>query len=133
MSSNLITNIQNCIQSSTQFGFYYTFHPENVDENNKVLVCYPLFINIEDNTLIAIFSNDDIQNVKHLISKDTFATSFNPNEELESTRLYSFKIEDIIEFTDYSDDAWDKYSSCEGCRYAISNQQGHYGGCIDEY
>lgn len=37
-----------------------------------------------------------------------------------------------IRFMDYSEESWDKYSTCEGCRYGFSNQQGHMevGGCL---
>jgi len=136
MSSTIIQNIQTCIQTNDSFGFYYindTHHLlESTEDNNTLFICYPLLIDIENNILIAIFSNTDLDDIKTILNKDTFSTSFNPTEGIESTALYSFNLEKMIEFTDYSDDAWDKYSSCEGCRYGHSNQQGHmdYGGCM---
>lgn len=39
--------------------------------------------------------------------------------------VFYFHKEEIIPFDDYSENAWDKYSDCEGCRYGYSNQQGH--------
>ena len=138
MSPTLITNIQTCIQSNSPFGFYYSINDdqhqiESTEVKNKLLVCYPLLI--DDATLIAIFSNTELDIVKTMINKDFNTIQFNPSKERETTTVYSFDLDKIIEFTDYGENSWDKYSNCEGCRYGYSNQQGHmgFGGCIKEY
>ena len=62
----------------------------------------------------------------HLSNTPILPYSNGTYERLKHTNIiFYFPIESILPFEDYSEDAWDKYSDCEGCRYGYSNQEGH--------
>jgi hypothetical protein len=137
MSTTLVTNILKVIESNKEFGFYYNTESNNTESNdndNKLIICYPVFIHLTKNKMIGIFSKDNLIDIKNKIVNYSIVSTceFDKNEKVDTTVLYSFDLDKVIEFTDYSEDAWDKYSTCEGCRYNLSNQQGHteYGGCL---
>lgn len=88
---------------------------------------------IKNNTLFAFYytsSNEDTECIFMYPKSIKNKTLFGLNTTKENT--VSYLILNMIPFTDFTSDAWEKYSQCQGCRYGLSNQQGHYGGCIDE-
>jgi hypothetical protein len=94
-------------RKNTIFAFYYT----NPSTKEQILIRgYPIDLR-KNNFIIILCENDD-----NLWFEETYNLNY------------------CEKFTDYSEDAVDKYSSCEGCRYAYGNQLGHmgYGGCISD-
>ncbi len=102
MSTLLINEIEDCIKENKLFAFYYT----NSNEDIECIFVYPQFISLTKTILFAL----------------------DKTKENKVTYLMS----NIQPFTDFTSNAWDKYSECQGCRYGLGNQQGHYGGCIKE-
>ncbi len=133
MNSTLLNTILQSIYTNNYIAFYYN------NDTDHLIYCYPIFIHSQSNKLISIFSKADLDLIKNKVNNDSIASihEFEYTEQIDDTKLYSFDLDKIIEFTDYGENAWDKYSSCEGCRYGLSNQQGHmdFGGCMytEEY
>jgi hypothetical protein len=114
--------MKNNIKLTEEIAFYYK-------NDKKLLIVYPIRIYLENNLLLATFSKFNA----NLNSIFYFKMYSNSIEKIDEKEIYAFDIEHIEEFTDYSlTDAFDKYSTCEGCRYGYANQLGHMeeGGCL---
>ena len=103
--------MQQSLQSNDVFCFFLK------GETEKFLM-YP--VNITDKYVAMCTQKNPLSNTPILpYSKGTY-------ESLKHTNIiFYFPIENVLPFEDYSEDAWDKYSECEGCRYGYSNQEGH--------
>ena len=102
MSTIIINEINECSKDKKLFAFYYT----NSNEDIECIFVYPECISLTNTILFALDKTKE-NKVTYLISN-------------------------IQPFTDFTSNAWDKYSECQGCRYGLANQLGHYGGCISE-
>jgi len=88
---------------------------------------------IKNNSLFAFYytcSNEDTECIFMYPISIKNNTLFGLDTTKENT--VSYLIINMHPFTDFTSNAWDKYSQCQGCRYGLGNQQGHYGGCIVE-
>jgi hypothetical protein len=100
--SILLQEIKECIKNKRIFAFYYISSNEDVE----CIFMYPQLISLTNTILFGLDKTK-----KHKVT---------------------YLISNIRSFTDFTKDAWDKYSECEGCRYGLLNQMGHIGinGCI---
>jgi hypothetical protein len=109
-------------------------------ENNKIafyyknskefIVLYSIKTDSENNILIGSFYPIDLNKIK---DKKVEVIKYNETQKVKFTNeLYMFDMKHIVMFTDYSENAFDKFSKCEGCRYGYANQLGHMdeGGCL---
>ena len=118
--------IENCIQNKLYFAFYYNYPSSSLKKVN--------------NTTYVDDVENDVENEENKLTLKRFIpfSIHNLRDKfviVEKLDEHSFQYYYSIycePFTSYSEDAWDKYSNCEGCRYGLSNQQGHmdYGGCL---
>ena len=100
----MTTKFLNGIEDCIKNNSLFAFYYTCSNEDTECIFMYPKFI--KNNTL---FGHD-----------------------LKKENTVSYLISNMNPFTDFTSDAWDKYSQCQGCRYGLGNQQGHYGGCISE-
>ena len=97
MSTLIINEIENCIKNNTLFAFYYTCS----NEDTECIFMYP----------------KDIKN-NRASSSDCYAGILF-GLDLKKENTISYLITNMNPFTDFTSDAWDKYSQCQGCRYGL--------------
>jgi hypothetical protein len=98
----------------------YNFNHElNQAISNKTLFAFYYISSNEEKDCIFIYPNCILNNTLFGLDKN-------------KQNIVSYSISNLQPFTDFTNDAWNKYSECKGCRYGSPNQQNHIGinGCL---
>lgn len=119
--SQLKQNITNAINNKDRFGFYY-------NSDYKLVIMYPYEIKTNLNGIAYL-----VAGFSPCVNREQTYTFFTNMDNIDISSLYLVELDKIIEFDDYNENAYDKYSTCVGCRYGMPNQLAHYdeGGCME--
>ena len=110
-----------CSETNVSCNNLYAF-VDNV--NKKVIRLYPIQL---------LFKDDSTQPILlGYVYSPSNSKGFTKGET--KNKVVQFHLNECSPFEDYSQDSFDPYSECDGCRYGQANQLAHMelGGCMSE-